>query len=128
MVGGDGWDSPELTKIGGAAVEGTFFTNHYSKDDTRPLVREFVAKFKTKYNADPDALAALAYDATYIMLNAVKTAGTSDGAAIRDALARTDIEVVSGRVKFDANRNPVKSAVIIEIKGGQQVYRTTVSP
>ena len=128
MVGGDGWDSPELTKIGGAAVEGTFFTNHYSKDDTRPLVKEFVAKFKAKYNADPDALAALAYDATYIMLNAVKTAGTADGAAIKDALARTDIEVVSGRVKFDANRNPVKSAVIIEIKGGQQVYRTTVSP
>lgn len=128
MVGGDGWDSPELTKIGGAAVEGTFFTNHYSKDDTRPIVKEFVAKFKAKYNADPDALAALAYDATYIMLNAVKTAGQADGAAIKDALAKTDLEVVSGQVRFDANRNPVKSAVIIEIKGGQQVYCTTVSP
>ena len=128
MVGGDGWDSPELVKIGGAAVEGTFFTNHYSKDDIRPIVKEFVAKYNAKFNADPDALAALAYDATYIMLNAVKTAGQADGAAIRDALARTDIEVVSGRVKFDANRNPVKSAVVIEIKGGQQVFRTTVSP
>jgi branched-chain amino acid transport system substrate-binding protein len=128
MVGGDGWDSPELTKIGGAAVEGTFFTNHYSKDDIRPLVRDFVARFKAKYNADPDALAALAYDATYIMLHAVKTAGTADGAAIKNALTMTDLEVVSGRVKFDAKRNPVKSAVIIEIKGGQQVYRTTVNP
>jgi branched-chain amino acid transport system substrate-binding protein len=128
MVGGDGWDSPELVKIGGAAVEGTFFTNHYSKDDTRPIVRGFVARFKAKYNADPDALAALAYDATCIMLNAVKTAGSADGAAIRDALARTDLEVVSGQVKFDADRNPIKSIVIIEVKGGQQVYRTTVNP
>jgi branched-chain amino acid transport system substrate-binding protein len=61
-------------------------------------------------------------------LNAVKNAGTADGAAIKNALASTDLEVVSGRVKFDANRNPVKSAVIIEIKGGEQVYRTTVYP
>ncbi len=128
MVGGDGWDSPELTKIGGASVEGTFFTNHYSKDDTRPIVQEFVARFRARYNADPDALAVLAYDATCIMLEAVKNAGSADGAAIRDALSRTELEVVSGQVKFDANRNPVKSAVIIEIKDGRQVYRTTVAP
>jgi branched-chain amino acid transport system substrate-binding protein len=128
MVGGDGWDSPELTKIGGAAVEGTFFNNHYSKDDARPIVKEFVTKYQAKYNTVPDALAVLAYDATYIMLSAVKNAGRADGPAIRDALARTELEVVSGHVKFDANRNPVKSAVIVEIKGGQQVYRTTVEP
>lgn len=128
MVGGDGWDSPELIKIGGAAVDGTFFTNHYSKDDTRPIVSDFVAKFKAKYSGDPDALAALAYDATCIMLNAVKTAGSAEGAAIRDALARTNLEAVSGQVKFDANRNPIKSAVIIEVKDGQQVFRTTVNP
>jgi len=128
MVGGDGWDSPELTKIGGTAVENGFFTNHYSKDDTRPVVQEFSKKFKAKFNADADALAALAYDATYIMLDAIKRAGKTDGAAIKNALAATDLGVVSGQVKFDANRNPVKSAVIIEIKGGQQVYRTTVNP
>ncbi len=128
LVGGDGWDSPELVKIGGAAVENGFFTNHYSPADIRPIVQDFVKKFKDKYNAEPDALAALAYDATYIMLNAVKTAGKADGSAIRDALAKTDLGVVSGQVKFDANRNPIKSAVIIEIKGGKQVYKTTVNP
>jgi len=128
MVGGDGWDSPELVKIGGVSVENGFFTNHYSAADSRPLVQDFVKKFKAKNNAEPDALATLAYDAMYIMLDSVKRAGKTDGAAIRDALAKTDLGVVSGQVKFDANRNPVKSAVIIEIKGGAQVYKTTVNP
>ncbi len=128
MVGGDGWDSPELVKIGGAAVENGFFTNHYSAADSRPVVQDFVKKFTAKHGAAPDALATLAYDATYIMLDAIKRAGKTDGAAIRDALAATDLGVVSGQVKFDANRNPVKSAVIIEIKGGAQVYKTTVNP
>ncbi|MBL8966702.1 MAG: ABC transporter substrate-binding protein [Spirochaetaceae bacterium] len=128
MVGGDGWDSPELVKIGGAAVENGFFTNHYSAADSRPVVQDFVKKFTAKNGAAPDALATLAYDAVYIMLDAIKRAGKTDGAAIRDALAATDLGVVSGQVKFDANRNPVKSAVIIEIKGGAQVYKTTVNP
>jgi branched-chain amino acid transport system substrate-binding protein len=128
LVGGDGWDSPELVKIGGSAVENGFFTNHYSSEDKRPIVQDFVKKYKAKFGAEPDALAALGYDAMYIMLDAIKRAGSTKGAAIRDALKATDINVVSGRIKFDANRNPIKSAVIIEIKNGKQVYRTTVNP
>jgi len=128
LVGGDGWDSPDLVKIGGTAVENGFFTNHYSKDDTRPIVQDFVQKYTAKYGAAPDALAALGYDAMTIMLDGIKRAGKTDGKAIRDALKATDLGVVSGQVKFDANRNPIKSAVIIEIKGGQQVYKTTVNP
>jgi len=128
ILGGDGWDSPELVKIGGSAVENCFFTNHYSPEDTRPIVQDFVKKFKEKYNAEPDALAALAYDAANIMLDAVKRAGKTDGTAVRDALKATDYQAVSGRVTFDANRNPVKSAVIIEIKDGKQTYKTTVNP
>jgi len=128
LVGGDGWDSPELVKIGGTAVENGFFTNHYSSEDKRPIVQDFVKKYKAKFGAEPDALAALGYDAMYIMLDAIKRAGSTKGAAIRDALKATDINVVSGRIKFDANRNPIKSAVIIEIKNGKQVYRTTVNP
>jgi branched-chain amino acid transport system substrate-binding protein len=128
LVGGDGWDSPELVKIGGTAIENCFFTNHYSPDDPRPIVQEFVKNFKAKYHATPDCMATLAYDATYIMLNAIKTAGTTNGAAIRDALAKTDLGVVSGQIKFNANRNPIKSVFIIEIKGGKQVLRTTVNP
>ena len=128
LVGGDGWDSPKLCEVGGAAVEGCFFTNHYAADDTRPIIQEFVKKYKDKYNANPDALACLAYDATYLVLDAVKRAGKVDGPAIKDALKATDMAVVSGQVKFDGDRNPIKSAVVIEIKGGKFVYRSTVNP
>jgi len=128
LVGGDGWDSPKLTEVGGPALEGCFFTNHYAADDTRPIIQEFVKKYKEKYNASPDALACLAYDATYLMLDAVKRAGKADGPAIKDALKATDMAVVSGQVKFDNDRNPVKSAVVIEIKNAKFVYRATVNP
>lgn len=128
IVGGDGWDSADLVKIGGDAVNNCFFTNHYAPDATTDAVKTFVSGYNAKYSATPDALAALAYDAGNIMLNAIAKANSADGAKIKDALAATDLDVVSGHVKFDANRNPIKSAVIIEIKGGKQVYRTTVNP
>ena len=128
LVGGDGWDSPKLVEIAGPAVEGCFFTNHYAKEDKAPIVQDFVKKYTAKYNAAPDALAALAYDATNIMLDAINRAGSTDGTAIQGALVKTDLKVVTGQVKFDSDRNPVKSAVIIELKGGQQVYKTTVAP
>jgi branched-chain amino acid transport system substrate-binding protein len=128
LMGGDGWDSPDLVKIGGSAVEGCYFTNHYSKDDTRPVVQDFVKRYQAKFNEVPDALAVLAYDAMGITLNAIKTAGSTKGPAIRDALAASDYNGVTGEIKFDANRNPIKSAVIIEIKNGQQQFVTTVAP
>jgi branched-chain amino acid transport system substrate-binding protein len=128
MVGGDGWDSPKLSEIGGAAIEGGFFTNHYAADDTTPIVQEFVKKYKAKFGAEPDALAVLAYDGSYLMFDAIKRAGKLDGPSIKTALAAADMAVVSGQVKFDANRNPVKSAVIVEVKNGKFVYRATVNP
>lgn len=128
LVGGDGWDSPDLVKIGGTAVENGYFTNHFSKDDPRPIVQEFVKKYQAKFGKVPDALAALAYDAMYIMLDAIKRAGSTDPEKIKKALAETNINVVSGLVTFDKNRNPIKSAVIIAIKNGQQVYQATVNP
>lgn len=128
LVGCDGWDSPELAKIAGAAIEGGVFTNHYSKDDTRPVVQEFVAKYKARFNAEPDALAVLAYDGMNIMLDSIKRAGSTEGQAIRDALAATKLDTVTGTITYDEKRNPVKSAVIVEMKGGVQVYRATVNP
>ncbi len=128
LVGGDGWDSPDLVKIGGTAVENGYFTNHFSKDDPRPIVQEFVKKYQAKFNKVPDALAALAYDAMQIMLDAIKRAGSTDPEKIKKALAETNINVVSGLITFDKNRNPIKSAVIIAIKNGQQVYQATVNP
>lgn len=128
FVGCDGWDSPELVKIAGDAIEGGIFTNHYAKDDTRPVVQEFVKKYEAKYSADPDALAVLAYDGANILFDAIKRAGKTDSAAIRDALAATKIDTVTGSITFDEKRNPIKSVVILEIKGGKQVYRATVNP
>lgn len=126
MGGGDGWDSSDLdTKI----TEGSYFSNHYSPDATTPEVQDWVKKYKAKYNAVPDALATLAYDATNMLTNAIVKAGSNDPSKIRDALAATkDFKGVSGNITMDKDGNPVKSAVVIQIKGGKQVYAATVAP
>jgi branched-chain amino acid transport system substrate-binding protein len=126
--GGDGWDSPDLVKIGGAAVEGGVFSNHFSKDDLSPKVQAFVSAYTTKYRAAPDALAALAYDAAGLFLDAFKTAGSIKGSDIRDAMKNTSFSGVAGVYKFDENRDPIKAAVILQIKNGQQTYLTTIQP
>jgi len=126
--GCDGWDSTELVKIGGAAVEGGVFPSHFSKDDTNPKVQAFVKAFTAKYGEAPDSFAALAYDATGLFLDAFKTAGSIKGSDIRDAMKNTTFSGVSGDYKFDENRNPIKAAVLLQIKNGQQTFLTTVNP
>ncbi|MGB9866645.1 MAG: ABC transporter substrate-binding protein [Bacillota bacterium] len=129
FLGGDGWDSPDLVKIGGKAVEGGYFSNHYSPESTVPEAVEFLNAYKAKYNKEPDALAALAYDAALILFDAIKRAGSTEGPKIRDALAATkDFKAVSGTITFDQNRNPIKSAAIITIKDGKQKLFTVVNP
>lgn len=128
LLGSDGWDSPQLVAIGGGAVNGCFFTAYYTKDDPRPSIQAFVKKYRGKYHVDPDGEACLAYDATQIMLDAVRRAGSSDGKAIRDALMATDMEVVSSHVRFDQKRNPIKPATILEIRDGKSCFRATVNP
>lgn len=126
--GGDGWDSPELVNIGGKSVEKGFFSNHFSKDDTRPIVQNFVKKYNEKYKADPDAFGTLSYDATKIFLNAMVKANSLDKAKIRDAINATNDEFVAGKVTFDENRNPIKSAVILTIKDGKQTFVDSINP
>ncbi len=126
--GGDGWDSPELVDIGGKAVEGGVFSNHFSKEDPRAEVQSFLNKYRQRYGKDPDALASLAYDAAFILLSAIEKAGSLEGAAIRDALKTMQFNGVTGKISFDRDRNPIKSAVILQIKDGQQQYLTTVNP
>jgi branched-chain amino acid transport system substrate-binding protein len=119
FVGGDGWDAAQLYAIGGKALNGSFFSNHYSPYDTDPKVQKFVNDYKARYNSIPDALAATAYDAARIMFDAVKRANSLDGKAIRDALAATkDFPGVTGTVTFNENRDAVKPIVMIEIKDG----------
>jgi branched-chain amino acid transport system substrate-binding protein len=119
LIGGDGWDSTQLYAIGGTALNGSYFTNHYSPYDTDPKVQKFVNDYKARYNSLPDALAATAYDAAKIMFDAIKRAPSLDGPAIRDALAATkDFPGVTGTVTFNENRDAVKPIVMIEIKDG----------
>jgi branched-chain amino acid transport system substrate-binding protein len=119
LVGGDGWDSTQLYAIGGTALVGSYFTNHYSPYDTEAKVQKFVNDYKSRYGSIPDALAATAYDAAKIMFDAIKRAPSLEGTAIRDALAATkEFPGVTGTVTFNENRDAVKPIVMIEIKDG----------
>ena len=120
LIGGDGWDSEQLYKIGGSALNGSYFTNHYSPFDTAPNVVKFVNDYKAKYNGStPDALAATAYDAANIMFDAIKRSKSLNGPDIRDALAATKaFPGVTGTVTFNEQRDAVKPIVMIEIKPG----------
>ena len=129
MFGGDGWESSSLVPIGKQALEGCYFSTHFSPEDTSPAVQKFVKEFQAKYNEAPDAMAALGYDSAMMLAAAMKTAGTTDGAKVRDALAATkDFAGVTGNITIDANRNASKPAVILTIKNGQFKYVETIAP
>ena len=129
FMGGDGFDSPDLMRIGGQAVEGVYFTNFYSQDDPSPEVRRFIKAYQTKYKDTPDAYAAQGYGAAEILFAAIQRAGKVDGPAIRNALAQTKgLKTVVGTITYDQNRNPTKPAVILQIKNAKQTFVTSVSP
>ena len=129
LLGGDGWDSPEMTRIAGDAIEGGVFTNHYSPQDPRPEVQTWVGKYQAKYGGKPDALATLAYDATLLLLEAIRRAGVDDPVKVRDALAAIrDFKSVSGSITFDANGNPVKSVAVLQYRGGEQTFMNSIAP
>jgi branched-chain amino acid transport system substrate-binding protein len=129
LIGGDGWDSPSLVEVGGKAVEGSFFSNHFSAEDPSPSIRTFLQKFNDKFHEQPDAMAALGYDSAMILVDAIKRAGTTEGTKLRDAIAATkDFEAVTGKITLNAQRNADKSAVILEVRDGKFKYVETVAP
>lgn len=129
LIGPDGWDSPDLVKIAGEAVEGGYFSNHYSPDDTRPEVVSWVKKYREKFGQTPDALGTLAYDATNLLLEAIRKANSDDPVKIRGALASIKgFQGVTGESAMDDNGNAVKSAVILQIANGRQKYVKVVTP
>ena len=129
LVGPDGWDSPDLVKIAGSAIEGGHFSNHYSPDDQRPEVAAWVAKYKERHGQVPDALGTLAYDGTKLLLEAIRKAGSDDPRKIRDALAAIkDFHGVTGKATLDRNGDSVKSAAIVKIEGGRQKFVMMVNP
>jgi branched-chain amino acid transport system substrate-binding protein len=126
MLGGDGWDSSDLDR---KAADGGYYTNHYSPDDTRPIVQDWVKKYNAKYGSNPDALATLAYDAANMLFTAMKNGNSTDPDKVKDALASLkDFDGVSGKMSIDAQHNPVKSAVVLQVKDGQVSFVESVAP
>lgn len=130
IFGGDGWEAPELFEIGGKAVEGTYFVTHYSAETTDPRSQAFVKAYRARFDgATPDALAPLAYDATRILAEAITHAGTTDGPAVRAALAATkDYPGVTGRTTIDPERNASKPAVVLQVRDGHAHFLQSIAP
>ena len=130
IFGGDGWESPLLIELGGRAVEGTYYSTHYSAESPAPEVRAFIASFRARYGGEaPDAVAALGYDATMLLADAITRAGTTAGPRLREALAATrDFPGITGRTTIDAERNTSKPAIIVTVKDGRVQFVGAVTP
>ncbi len=141
LMGGDGWESPDLVNGAGGpggALEGCYYTNHSSMDSPDPGIQAFVTKYKATYGDKPGALAALAYDAVGVFASAMKQVGKpADGdfssaafrSKLRDAIAQTkDYKGVTGTITLDQDRNAVKPAVVLQIKGDKTIFVTSVNP
>lgn len=129
MLGGDGWDSDKLTEIGGASVEGSYFSNHYTIEDPRPEVQDFIKNYEVRFGSKPNAIAASGYDAARILFEAIKKANSVEGQAIRDSLAQTkDFNGTTGIITINEKRDASKSAVVLKVEGKNFKYVTTVNP
>ncbi len=130
LFGGDGWEAPELITIGGKAVEGCYYSTHYSPEIPTAAVKTFVQRFKARWNSEtPDAMAALGYDSALVLIDAIRRAGSTDSDKIRSALATTkDLEGVTGRTTIDAQRNASKPAVVVEVRNGEFRFVQSVAP
>jgi branched-chain amino acid transport system substrate-binding protein len=131
MLGGDGWDSADLNVT---AAEGGFYSNHYHPGDTRPIVVDWLERYGAEYkdgNGDPkvpDALATLAYDAANLLFAAIEKAGTEDTTQVAEALAGITWDGVTGSISFDAQHNPIKNAVVIQVADGIRSFYESVAP
>jgi branched-chain amino acid transport system substrate-binding protein len=129
LVGGDGWDSPAVIQIGGKSIEGSYFSDHYFVGDTRPVVQTFVNEYRRRHGKNPEATAALGYDALKIFAQAAGRAKSLDRKAIRDQIAATkDYQGVSGTISMGADRNPIKPVAMIKIENGQMNFAGWVEP
>ena len=130
LLGGDGWDAPELWQLGGDALNGAYISTHYSVDDPSPAIQQFVELYKQRYgNLLPDAHAALAYDAARLLFSALARTGSTEGDKLREALAQTkNFNGVTGVISMDADRNAVKPAVVLKLEDLKFIYQETIQP
>ncbi len=127
FLGGDTWDVPEIIKVGGSAVEGGYFSTMFDAEaEMSPKTKPFVEKYRKKFNAEPSYLPALGYDAYMVLVDAIKRAGSDNPEKIRQALLTTDYVGVSGRIRFDQNRDAIKDAVVKTIKDGKFKFVTVI--
>lgn len=130
FFGGDGWEDPLLLQIGGEALNGCYYSTHFSAQNTDPVVQKFVEKYKARWKGEvPGAFSALGYDSVYVLVDAIKRAGSTEGPKLRDALASTkDVPGVTGITTLDADRNASKPATIIKIENVRPQFHRTVAP
>lgn len=129
LLGGDGWVGDSLLKVAGKALDGCFFSSHFSAEDKSPTTQAFVTKFKAKYGAVPDDMAALGYDSAMILADSLKRAGSTDAEKLREAIGQTkDYKGITGTITIDADRNASKSAVILSIGNGGFQFLESVAP
>jgi branched-chain amino acid transport system substrate-binding protein len=129
LVGGDGWDSPAVIQIGGKAIEGSYFSDHYFVGDARPVVQKFATEYEKRHGAKPEATAALGYDALHLWANAARRANSLDKKLVRDQIAATKAyDGVSGNITMGADRNPIKPVAMIKIENGQMNFAGWVKP
>ena len=149
LIGGDGWESEKLIEIGGEAMNGCFYSNHWALDAPDPKLQDFLKAYRDKFKGDPDAIGGLAYDAANVLFQSMEQLSTQDPKAfaalgsskvgsedrkaachkLRDLIAATaKYPGVTGNITLDANRNASKPAVVIEIKDGKKQLRTTIAP
>ncbi len=129
LIGGDGWDSDKLFELAGGALDGSYYSNHYSPDNPDPRVQKFIADYKAAYGSVPDAMAALGYDAARVAIAALEKAKDLSGPSIRDAIAQTkDFPGVAGTITLDEKRNAVKPAVILKVANNKAEFVTSINP
>ncbi|MDS4058873.1 MAG: ABC transporter substrate-binding protein [Candidatus Contendobacter sp.] len=130
FIGSDSWGSNELLTLGGADLNGYYFSTHYAADNAAPVAKKFIADYEKAYGTKPDDVAALTYDAFGLLFDSIQSAGKADREAIRAALSTLpSYKGVTGDMKFQADsRDPIKSAVILQIKDGKFTYYTNANP
>ncbi len=117
-LGGDGWDGIQTNF--GKVAEGAIFASQFSPDDKAENVQKFMKAYKAKYNKEPIMFAALGYDTVEIVETALKSTKDLSGTSIREAMNNVSgIDLVTGKLKFDADRNPEKAVTFIQVKGGK---------
>ncbi len=130
FLGSDSWGSAELVKLCGTDCEGYYFSTHYAADAATPVATKFIEGYKAKYNTTPDDVAALTYDSFGLAWEALKSAGKVDRQALRDSLAKIpSYDGVTGNMKFvEGSGDPIKSAVILQVKGDKFVWFANANP